>query len=70
MNDVCVRSLVMATSSSSSHLLLSNSRSTKKIFDYANSCGCGRHSRIWTSRTKDRLEKKFRICLSRWEPNK
>ncbi|KAL7591598.1 hypothetical protein Lser_V15G31551 [Lactuca serriola] len=37
---------------------MSNSRSTKKIFDDENPCGCGRPSWIWTSRTEDHPEKK------------
>ncbi|KAL4566739.1 hypothetical protein LXL04_030862 [Taraxacum kok-saghyz] len=47
----------------------SSSKSTKKILDDANPCGCGLPSRIWTSRTEDNPEKKFRACSNRWAPN-
>ncbi|KAL4581339.1 hypothetical protein LXL04_017553 [Taraxacum kok-saghyz] len=57
----------MASSSSSkSWMSSSSSKSTKKILDDANPCGCGLPSRIWTSRTEDNPEKKFRACSNRW----
>ncbi|KAL4575267.1 hypothetical protein LXL04_022109 [Taraxacum kok-saghyz] len=61
----------MASSSSSkSWMSSSSSKSTKKILDDANPCGCGLPSRIWTSRTEDNPEKKFRACSNRWVSTK
>ncbi|KAL7619200.1 hypothetical protein Lser_V15G02571 [Lactuca serriola] len=68
-NNVYVRSLVITTSSSSSQSLMSNSRSTKKIFDDANSCGFRRPFKFWTFRMEDHPEIMFKACPNRWIQN-
>ncbi|KAL4588341.1 hypothetical protein LXL04_001225 [Taraxacum kok-saghyz] len=58
----------MVSSSSSSKSATTKSRSTKKIFDDANCCWCGLPSRIWTSKTENNPDKRFRACPNRWKP--
>ncbi|KAL4568848.1 hypothetical protein LXL04_024465 [Taraxacum kok-saghyz] len=63
------RIFMASSSSSKSWMSSSSSKSTKKILDDTNPCGCGLPSRIWTSRTEDNPKKKFRACSNRWAPN-
>ncbi|KAL4554502.1 hypothetical protein LXL04_039333 [Taraxacum kok-saghyz] len=58
----------MVSSSSSSKSATTKSRCTKKLYDDANCCWCGLPSRIWTSKTENNPDKRFRACPNRWEP--
>lgn len=40
----------------------SNNSKQRKTLDYANPCGCGYPSRIWTSSTTTNPGRKFRVC--------
>ncbi|KAI3521035.1 hypothetical protein L1887_10493 [Cichorium endivia] len=50
----------------------SNNNNTKqrKTLDYANPCGCGYPSRIWTSSTTSNPGRKFRVCQNSLETKK